>query len=480
MVADALAGNLFCDLLAWRHEHPRRTEGRNRSLSPLLHSDYFLRPNTILADKWQSHPHSSRVSFDPNHRVGADPKGHAALRYERLSLSPFMPSQWRDTQRADRMESNVVMSPPLITIVLYFFRLATAGGAERIICQLANAMVERRFRVHLVSLDSNEAAAFYPLNTGVRWTKIGYRPGILDKLRRTLALVRLLKVNDVHALVGFVMSGDKSIFTAAKLSGVRLAAAERNAPAMYRLRYSRVQRWISFGLLHLADRIVVQMPEYVNGYPVSLRNKILTIANPVSMARQHARPDRRNASGRFTLLAVSRLDPVQKRIGTLIGAFSHVARTHPDWDLRIIGDGPGELALRRLAEELGISERVRMEPSVTSVFDAYAEAHLFVMPSLWEGFPNALAEAMSHGLPAVGFDAAAGVADLIRKGGGWLAPGLDDAASLAETLSIAMDDHTQRAIRGKLAAQGMAVFTPEAVFDRWAEMLLELGPKQAL
>src|SRR6185295_16670155 len=107
-------------------------------------------------------------------------------------------------------------------------------------------------------------------------------------------------------------------------------------------------------------------------------------------------------------------------------------------------------------------------PAVVDIFDAYVRAHLFAIPSLWEGFPNALAEAMSHGLPAVGFDDVAGVAELIRNGGGsWLAKGFEDEKALAAALDQAMADGEQRAYRGNLAAQSMAAFAPEAQFDRW-------------
>jgi glycosyltransferase involved in cell wall biosynthesis len=362
-----------------------------------------------------------------------------------------------------------------VSVVFYFHRLSNAGGAERMICQLASDLAKRDFIVHLVSWDSPDAMAFYPLDPAVRWTRLGFSPGTSDKLRRTRALARLLKDNDVHVLVGFVMSGDKTIYAAVKLAGVRLVVAERNAPAMYWLRYNHIQRWLSFGLLHLADRITVQMPGFVTGYPASLRDRIEIIPNPVPVALHKARPGIANGVGRFTLLTVSRLDGIQKRIECLIRAFARVAADRPAWDLRIIGDGPQQTELYRLAGECGVAGRVKFEPAAADIFGVYIGAHLFAIPSLWEGFPNALAEAMSHGLPAVGFAGAAGVADLIDKGGGgWLAKGLDDEAALAVTLGQAMADGEERTRRGKLAVQSMATYAPDVQFGRWAALLKSL------
>jgi GalNAc-alpha-(1->4)-GalNAc-alpha-(1->3)-diNAcBac-PP-undecaprenol alpha-1,4-N-acetyl-D-galactosaminyltransferase len=357
-------------------------------------------------------------------------------------------------------------------IALYFHRLASSGGAERMICQLAAALVDRGFRVYIISWDASEAQSYYALHPAVQWYRLGFSHGPADKFRRAKALADLLQIEHIEVLVGFVMSGDKTIYAAAKASGVRLIVAERNAPSIYWLRYSRLHRWLSFGLMHLADRITVQMPGFAAGYPSSLRRRIAAIPNPVPVAYQTARPAVANASsGRFVLLTVSRLDGVQKRIDCLIRAFARIATAYPLWDLRIIGDGPEKAALQHLVIQNGLSERIRIEPARAEIFDAYTQAHLFAISSLWEGFPNALAEALCHGLPAVGFADAAGVADLIGHESGWLAPGLDDELTLSQTLQVAMADHAERARRGEQAIRHMATFAPDVQFDRWAELL---------
>lgn len=360
-------------------------------------------------------------------------------------------------------------------VALYFYRLGgTGGGAERMVCQLAGALARRGFEVHLISWDAKDATAFYQIDPAVRWAKLGFAPGRMDKLRRVRSLHALFLRHDIKVLVGFVMSNDRTVFAAAKLAGVRLVAAERNAPEMYQFRCGPLQRWATFRLLGLADRITVQMESYAAGYPGYLHGRIVTIPNPVPIARHVARPDTADATGGFTVLTVSRLDPVQKRIGCLVGAFSLVAERFPNWHLRIIGDGPEEAALDRRIEQCRLVGRVRIEPSTPDVFDVYARSHLFAIPSRWEGFPNALAEAMSHGLPAVGFAQAAGVAELIGPDGGWLGEGLDDEVALASALAEAMANGEERLRRGRSAAQRMSQFTPDRQFDRWADLLRSL------
>jgi glycosyltransferase involved in cell wall biosynthesis len=242
---------------------------------------------------------------------------------------------------------------------------------------------------------------------------------------------------------------------------------------MYKLRYGTLQRLTNLAFLHLCDRITVQFKDYIGGYPASLRRRISVIGNPVGAAQLRAKPAEPGANGRYTLLAAGRFDPLQKRFDHVVSAFATLAAQHPQWDLRLIGDGPQENQLRAMVSELGLQQRVSLEPTTPDVFEAYAAAHLFVIPSLWEGFPNGLAEAMSHGLPAVGYRGAQGIAQLIEDGiTGWLADGLDDPQALARALSAAMGDAEERERRGEQARFAVAVYTPEAQYDCWARLIL--------
>jgi glycosyltransferase involved in cell wall biosynthesis len=95
-----------------------------------------------------------------------------------------------------------------------------------------------------------------------------------------------------------------------------------------------------------------------------------------------------------------------------------------------------------------------------------------VSGSVWRTAPNALAEALAHGLPAIGFRAASGVAQFIEDGEtGWLAPGLADENALAKVLDEAMASSSERARRAANAIRSMARYTPELQFERWASLI---------
>ncbi len=119
-----------------------------------------------------------------------------------------------------------------------------------------------------------------------------------------------------------------------------------------------------------------------------------------------------------------------------------------------------------------VGDWIGLKSATSGIFDIYAESHLFAIPSRWESFPNALAEALIHGLPSAGFADVAGVADLIAaSGGGWLAPGLVNEKSSAEKLDRAMTNAPELERRSRLAIAGMAAFALEKQFDHWAVLL---------
>ena len=207
----------------------------------------------------------------------------------------------------------------------------------------------------------------------------------------------------------------------------------------------------------------------------SLKSNIKVISNPVAKASSFAHPDIPGENGRYTLLAVSRLDNIQKRLDCLIRAFAQIVNEMKDWDLKIIGDGPAKDELQQLVAELRISNRVHFVNSKLDISSEYTHAHLFAIPSVWEGFPNALAEAMSHGIPAVGFEKAPGVSNLIKNGEtGWLAKEVNNHITLSHALKEAMRNHKERLKRGSQAIVKMAKYDPDTQYDRWADLLKAL------
>jgi glycosyltransferase involved in cell wall biosynthesis len=218
------------------------------------------------------------------------------------------------------------------------------------------------------------------------------------------------------------------------------------------------------------------MDDYVQDYPTYLRDRIVSIPNPVNSAMALAKPEGESGKVR-RLLSVGRLS-YQKNQSVLVEAFTQIAGRVPEWQLVLVGAGEDEAKLKQLVAANGLADRVVFTGAVKDVERQYLDSHLFCLPSSWEGFPNALAEAMAHGLPAVGYAGCAGVGQLIADGKtGLLAQGNGSPDALARTLLALMVDDDLRRRMGAEAVASMAHYTPSVIFDRWESLFKKLADR---
>ncbi|MDT1064620.1 glycosyltransferase [Paracoccus sp. CPCC 101403] len=154
------------------------------------------------------------------------------------------------------------------------------------------------------------------------------------------------------------------------------------------------------------------------------------------------------------LLCVGRFTP-QKRHRILLAALARLRRDGTLARLRLVGLGPGERAIRRWADRLGLAGAVEFLGRREDVSDLMAQADLLVLPSAFEGLPLVLLEAMAIGLPVVATDVC-GSREALGQGHPWLVqPG--SSRALADALASALADPAGRA---SAAAAGRS---------RWAE-----------
>jgi glycosyltransferase involved in cell wall biosynthesis len=107
--------------------------------------------------------------------------------------------------------------------------------------------------------------------------------------------------------------------------------------------------------------------------------------------------------GREVVIYVGRLAR-QKGLRGLIGSARGWLDRLASHDLLLVGEGPEAAALRRQCDRLGIGHRVHFAGWREDVPALLAASRLLVLPSLWEGMPNAVLEAMAAGLPVVAMD----------------------------------------------------------------------------
>jgi glycosyltransferase involved in cell wall biosynthesis len=128
----------------------------------------------------------------------------------------------------------------------------------------------------------------------------------------------------------------------------------------------------------------------------------------------------RRKSPRNRLVNIGRLSP-EKGFDRLVDAFAEVAGEFPQWDLHLAGDGVERENLQAQVRRLGLVDRVFFTGWIKDVWEFLATADAFALTSRYDGYPVALLEAMSAGLPVLSVDCDSGPREIIRHGwNGWL------------------------------------------------------------
>ncbi|SDK28936.1 stealth conserved region 3 domain-containing protein [Streptomyces indicus] len=164
----------------------------------------------------------------------------------------------------------------------------------------------------------------------------------------------------------------------------------------------------------------------------------------------------------------------EKQIDHAVTAWSTVAQYHPEWTLRIFGDGPLSGALRRQIDFLGLHDCVQLNGNSPHLAEEWAKASIALLTSRNEAFGLVLAEAQAAGVPVVSYDSPNGPREVIIDGHtGMLVP-VGDTDSLAACLLRLIEDGQLRHRMGAAAIEAVARFAPDEVTRQWEQLFTEL------
>lgn len=345
------------------------------------------------------------------------------------------------------------------------------GGAQRVLALLATAWSQRGWQVAVATFDAPGTRPFFTLPKEVEFRPLGAAQGgprPWRAWRRVRRLRREVRRFAPEAIVSFQPTANVHALWAARGLGVPVVVSERNDPTQFRP--SAWGRGARLALYPRAARIVAQTRRAADALPRFWQSKTKVIPNPVVAAAP------RGGSSldlpRPLLLAVGRLAP-QKGFDRLIEAFGRVATRHPAWTLGILGEGPQRAALEALRTRCRLDERVVLFGAVSDVPAYLASADAFALASRFEGFPNALLEAMACGLPSLAVDCASGPREILRPEiDGLLIPN-DDPAALAAGLERLLGEADLRHRLASRAPEVLDRFSLARVLAAWDEVFAQ-------
>ncbi len=359
--------------------------------------------------------------------------------------------------------------------VLYLITELNVGGCERALGRLLAGLDRERFEPVVTCLYGGSAS---PVAASIRGLGLPvFDLGMthkwrLDALLRLYYLLRNERPKILHTLLFHANIVGRIL---GRLAGVPVViSGERTMGMESRWRYLTNRLTLS-----LVDRVVCvseQVAAFCRQRIDLALEKTVVIPNGVDFPTMDSLMDQPTARRQVGLPSdgvwigtVARLDPV-KRLDLLLEALSILEHVQA----LVVGYGAENERLSRMAEELGLQNRVRFVGYQRDVWPWLAACDVYAVSSDWEGMPNAVLEAMGVGLPVVA-TAAGGTPDVVVDGETGLLVPQDDPAALAAALDRLINDPELRRTMGAAGQKRARTrFSAQQMVERTQALYAEL------
>lgn len=278
--------------------------------------------------------------------------------------------------------------------VLFTCDSMKCGGSERVISLLSNEFSNNGIEVFIRVISTEDFSSFYSLSKkiNIRSIFIGNKPNIF---RRLILLRKTIKDIEPDVVISFLPHVIAYTYFSLLFTRFKFIVSERNDPNSYKTIYKILNKFI----FRKADGCIFQTTEAMEWYRKKGSNNRV-ILNPVSTDERLICKEGPYSK---TIISAGRMVS-QKNFKLLVDAFSLLGKEQSDYKLMIFGEGPLKENLQDYINQLNLSSRIILLGNNIHWHAECAKSSLFVLSSDFEGFPNALAEALSLGVPCVATD----------------------------------------------------------------------------
>ena len=377
------------------------------------------------------------------------------------------------------------------------------GGLAKVTSAFANEMQRRGHTVSLVYSDVRKGDFYYPLNPGIPAYDVCHFKGqsirfpwylkVKREILRTFSKQKARTVNNDFAerfllqnLKQTVEETGPDVIVASQpaASKMLLCDLELNVPVITMSHgdpedYFHIYPEKEIPSLEKSAVCQVLLPSFAQHIHNHLpQARTVVIGNAIPQYEEQA--NLKITKDRYTIVSVGRLTKNHKRPHLLIEAFAGLADKYPDWQVELWGDVDQRAfyeELKFMIKSKKLQDRVFLKGTSNEIPKILQRSDIFAFPSAYEGFGLALGEAMSMGLPAVGYKSCSAVNELIQDGvNGFLCE--EGPEDLAAGLDRLMGDRALRVRMGQAARESMKQYAPEAIWDAWEKLLEDVAAKK--
>ena len=374
-----------------------------------------------------------------------------------------------------------------------------SGGMAKVTCAFAHEMKVRGHRVTLVYSDVQTGDFYYPLDKDIPAYDIRHYKGksisypwylkVKREFYRTFDKQKARTVNDEFAasflldhlkdvlqtvqpdvIVSFQPAASKMLLCDLQTK-IPVITMSHGDPEDYFHTYPKEE----IPALEKSAVCQVLLPSFEKHLKDHLPNvKTVVIGNAIPQYDVQA--DLSAQKDTYKILFVGRLSKNHKRPHLLIEAFAGLADEFPNWNVELWGAEDGKAyykELQLLIKKHHLENRVFLKGPTNDVPSVLQQGDIFAFPSAYEGFGLALGEAMSMGLPAVGYKSCSAVNELIKDGeNGYLCD--NGVEPLRIFMKRLMSNLSIRVSLGERARADMKQYSSEVIWDTWENLLNQI------
>lgn len=345
----------------------------------------------------------------------------------------------------------------------------SGGGSERVVCNLANYLINHNHNVDIITM-SDDAASYElsnKVNRIILLSQSERRNQIYNSLLRIKRLRAYMRNTDTEEYLVMLPTTIVLLLLMRRNTTAPIIVSERADPN----RISRIIQVVLKKLVKFAAGFVFQTEDARQWYLPYIGNaKTIVIPNAINPeflenSSQMIKKDNKVvAIGRFT---------DQKNFPLLIRAFAGIHGEFPNVKLIIYGDGPQRATLLGLVNELDIEDCVEFPGYVKEIKESIQTARLFVLSSDFEGIPNALMEAMALGIPCISTDCpVGGPRSLIEEGKNGILVPVGDEKELREAIKSLLGNEAYAEGLGRNAKRITDKLNPDIIYSQWEDYLM--------
>lgn len=398
-----------------------------------------------------------------------------------------------------------------ICLIRFGAVVESEGGTEKVLCNMANEFVNRGHSITIICCEKKQGKPFFPLNEKVNFVNLNntgkeIKGHILLRAKREI-LKALGKLNRTEKDRIFIESRYDNDYIKNRFNKIisdinpdiiiaydylavlflkhimkntmpTIAMLHNDASTYFNSEASELQlkAYNAVDCIQLLDKFKIDLvKKYCNNTEVVyIPNTIENISTKVYNC---------NTDIKHKIIHVGALVKSRKQQHIVIEAFNKIKKQFSDWKVEFIGGTKTQKEVAYKKEMLNYIKNNDLTNDIfftgvsSNVMEKLQEADIFVFPSSSEGMPLALIEAMSSGLPAIGYKSCPSVNELIINGyNGFLCDdGVDD---FAEKMKILMQNEELRKQMGQNAKESVQQFAPEKIWNQWEDLMEKIIAKR--